>query len=73
MDHTFESGWGLPDLEEDTMMSQGSEEQEGIIRQRYVEEVQAWFERESLSTGRFTLNGFTADLPDEPFLSIPIV
>lgn len=27
----------------------------------------------ALSTGRFALNGFTADLPDEPFLSIPIV
>ena len=46
MDYTFESGWGLPDLEEDTDDDQGSEEQKGIIRQRYVEEVQAWFERE---------------------------
>ena len=46
LDHTFESGWGLPDLEEDTDDDQGSEEQKGIIRQRYVEEVQAWFERE---------------------------
>ena len=40
LDHTFESGWGLPDLEEDTDDDQGSEEQKGIIRQRYVEEVQ---------------------------------
>ncbi len=46
LDYTFESGWGLPDLEEDTDDDQGSEEQKGIIRQRYVEEVQAWFERE---------------------------
>lgn len=51
------------------MMIKVVRNRKGIIRQRYVEEVQAWFERrKALSTGRFTLNGFTADLPDEPLL-----
>lgn len=38
LDHTFESGWGLPDLEEDTDDDQGSENRKASYGQRCVEE-----------------------------------
>lgn len=46
LEHSFKECWDLPDMSEDADDDQGSEEQRGIMLQRYAEDVQAWFERE---------------------------
>lgn len=68
LEHSFKSGWDLPYQEDDN-----DDDEHRVLSKRYAEEVSAWFERKTVSSRRFTSDGFATDLPYQPFLSFPIV